>query len=223
MSTQNEAPAWSAEQLLSTMLDVVSRSIVPAVRANLSTGSKFFGAAVLEKSSLKTFLATSNFESKNPLLHAEVHAVTLFYEQPPVDGQRPPAKDCVFVTTHEPCSLCLSAITWAGFDNFYYLFTYEDTKDAFGIPHDLDILHEVFRVPAQGESPDQMQRRAEYNRQNKFFTAISFADLVEQIDDTQKKITLKRELERIKTEYLKLGDEYQHSKKMAKNPNIPYA
>jgi len=33
-----------------------------------------------------------------------------------------------------------SAITWTGFDNFYYLFSYTDTKDAFNIPHDLKIL-----------------------------------------------------------------------------------
>jgi hypothetical protein len=37
----------------------------------------------------------------------------------------------------------LSGITWGGFDNFYYLFTYEDTRDAFGIPHDIRILEEV--------------------------------------------------------------------------------
>jgi tRNA(Arg) A34 adenosine deaminase TadA len=37
----------------------------------------------------------------------------------------------------------LSGITWGGFDNFYYLFTFEDTRDAFGIPHDIRILEEV--------------------------------------------------------------------------------
>ncbi len=37
--------------------------------------------------------------------------------------------------------MCLSpAITWAGFDNFYYFFTHEDLRDAFAIPHDLKIL-----------------------------------------------------------------------------------
>lgn len=37
----------------------------------------------------------------------------------------------------------LSGITWSGFDNHYYLFTYEDTRDAFAIPHDIRILEEV--------------------------------------------------------------------------------
>ena len=40
-----------------------------------------------------------------------------------------------------------SGITWRGFDNFYYLFTYEDTRDGFGIPHDIRILKEVYAVP----------------------------------------------------------------------------
>ena len=56
-------------------------------------------------------------------------------------------KECIFIATHEPCPLCLSGITWTGFDNFFYLFSYEDTKDAFNIPHDLKILEEVFRCP----------------------------------------------------------------------------
>lgn len=38
----------------------------------------------------------------------------------------------------------LSGITWGGWDNFFYLFTYEDTRDAFSIPHDIRILEEVF-------------------------------------------------------------------------------
>ena len=33
-----------------------------------------------------------------------------------------------FLSSHEPCSLCLSAITFSGFDNFYYLFPYESTS-----------------------------------------------------------------------------------------------
>ena len=37
----------------------------------------------------------------------------------------------------------LSGITWSGFDNHYFLFTYEETRDAFSIPHDIKILEEV--------------------------------------------------------------------------------
>lgn len=37
----------------------------------------------------------------------------------------------------------LSGITWGGWNTFFYLFTYADTRDAFDIPHDIKILEEV--------------------------------------------------------------------------------
>ena len=83
-------------------------------------------------------LAETNNEIENPLWHGEVHALKRFYELPA--SARPDTRDCVFIATHEPCSLCLSAITWTGFDNFYYLFSHEDSRDSFAIPHDLRII-----------------------------------------------------------------------------------
>ena len=66
----------------------------------------------------------------------------------------------IFLATHEPCSLCLSAITWTGFDNFYYLFSHEDSRDSFAIPHDLKILKEVFTLDPGGYRPRTPSGRA---------------------------------------------------------------
>lgn len=40
----------------------------------------------------------------------------------------------LFLSTHEPCSRCLSAIIWSGFDNVVCLFSHQHSRDAFAIP-----------------------------------------------------------------------------------------
>ncbi len=122
--------------------------ILPMTERGVAAGNKVFGAALLRKSDMSLVLGGTNSETDNPLLHGEISTLNQFYEM----ADRPPTRDLMFLSTHEPCPLCLSAITWAGFDNFYYFFTYEDSRDAFGIPHDLKILKEVFGVE-DGELP----------------------------------------------------------------------
>ena len=130
--------------ICSRCLDVIEHDVVPLTRVGVAVGNKVFGAAIRRKSNLSLVVAGTNAEIENPLYHGEISTLNAFYAMPAAD--RPATGDCVFVSTHEPCSLCLSAITWAGFDNFYYFFGYEDTRDAFNIPHDLKILQEVFKV-----------------------------------------------------------------------------
>ncbi|WP_187968321.1 nucleoside deaminase [Aquibium microcysteis] len=134
--------------LLDRLLDVIERDVVPMTRAGVEKGNKLFGAAILNKADGSLVLAETNNELENPLWHGEVHALKRFYEMP--KDTRPATGECIFIATHEPCSLCLSAITWTGFDNFYYLFSHEDSRDAFAIPHDLKILKEVFTLEPGG-------------------------------------------------------------------------
>ena len=154
-------PAALADRLLT----IIEEDIVPKTRAGVASGNKLFGAAILKKTDLSLVVAGTNTETENPLFHGEISTLNEFYKLPA--QRRPATRDCLFLSTHEPCSLCLSAITWAGFDNFFYLFGYEDTRDAFNIPHDLKILQEVFRV-----------ENGDYARKNAFWASRSIADLV---------------------------------------------
>jgi tRNA(Arg) A34 adenosine deaminase TadA len=146
--------------LLSRLLDVVEGDIMPLTRAGVAQGNKLFGAALLRKDDLSLVLAETNNEMENPLWHGEMHCLKRFYEMP-AEG-RPDTSELIFLSTHEPCSLCLSAITWAGFDNFFYLFSHEDSRDSFAIPHDLNILREVFTLPPGG-----------YNATNAYWSSFS--------------------------------------------------
>lgn len=134
--------------LIHRLFDVIENDIVPKTEAGVAAGNKIFGAAILRKSDLSVVIAETNNEIENPLWHGEMHALKRFYELTAAD--RPDTKDCLFLSTHEPCSLCLSAITWSGFDNFHYFFSHEDSRDAFAIPHDLNILREVFGLEPGG-------------------------------------------------------------------------
>jgi tRNA(Arg) A34 adenosine deaminase TadA len=150
---------------INRLLDVIEHDIVPRTRTAVVTGNKVFGAAILRKEDASIVIAETNNEMENPLWHGEIHALKKFYEIPA--AERPATKDCLFIATHEPCSLCLSAITWTGFDNFYYLFGYTDTADSFNIPHDLRILDEVFKV-----------HDGAYARENHYWKSHGIPDLI---------------------------------------------
>lgn len=149
----------------------------------------------------------------SPLLHGEINCIQRFFTVDfPDTATRPdPAKDCIFFATHEPCSLCLSGITWSGFNEFYYLFTYEDSRDLFSIPYDIDILEQVFRVQG-AETDEQMQTRPLYNRKNKFFTARSVAEMVVEIEDMNERSRLLAEMQRVRAMYDALSETYQEGK-----------
>jgi tRNA(Arg) A34 adenosine deaminase TadA len=175
-------------------LDVIEGNILPLTRQGVARGNKVFGAALLRKDDLSLVLAETNNETENPLWHGEVHCIKRFHEL----EQRPDARDLLFLSTHEPCTMCMSAIAWAGFDNFAYFFSHEDSRDAFAIPHDLRILQEVFGLAPGG-----------YNRHNAFWTATAIRDLVAGDSD---RAALEAQSARIRAAYDALSAAYQAGK-----------
>ncbi|WRT63475.1 uncharacterized protein IL334_000380 [Kwoniella shivajii] len=203
--------SWTSAQLLEAFLTTTSDQIIPLTAKGVSSGCKVFGAAIFRKSDLTVVNFATNDETSSPLLHGEINCIQQFYALP--KDQRPSTKDCIFFSTHEPCSLCLSGITWSGFDNINFLFTYEDTKDTFNIPHDIKILEEVFKVPSVNisESSAELSERPLYNKSNSFWKAKSVSELVNDLSG-QEQIDMQQKVQEIKQKYNDLSSVYQDSK-----------
>ena len=188
--------------LIDRLLDVIESDIAPMTKTGVADGNKVFGAALLLKSDLSLVLAETNNELESPLLHGEMHALKRYHELP--QATRPAPTDLLFLSTHEPCSLCMSAITWAGFDNFFYLFSHEDSRDAFAIPHDLKILKEVFDVDPGG-----------YRKSNAFWDSYGIRQLVNELtselSEDETSVRLAR-IGAISKQYDGLSSDYQAGK-----------
>lgn len=188
---------------ISRLFDVIENDIAPKTRDGVRKGNKIFGAAILRKSDLSVVVAETNNETENPLWHGEMHAIKKLYELN--RATLPDPKDCIFLATHEPCSLCLSAITWAGYDNFYFLFSHEDSRDSFAIPHDIRILKEVFVPP--GTPLDAPL----YNTSNAFWTSHSIGRMIATLDRGNREALLSR-MDDIGALYADLSATYQQDK-----------
>ena len=192
------------EILLDNFLDVFNNNILPLTSKGVDSGNKIFGAAIIKKDDYSLVVAGSNNETENPLWHGETHTLKKFYE---INKEtRPDEKNCIFLSSHEPCSLCLSAITFSGFDNFYYLFPYESTSEEFSIPHDLNILKEVFNI-----------NDGNYIKNNSYWKSYSINSLINKLEDSKKK-KFKDSFNNIKKNYFELSNKYQTSKE---NNSIP--
>jgi tRNA(Arg) A34 adenosine deaminase TadA len=199
-------PVTDTPALIHRLLDVIESGIAPLTRQGVERGNKLFGAAILRKSDLSLVLAETNNEIENPLWHGEMHAIKRFYEMP----DHPDPKDCLFLATHEPCSLCLSGITWSGFDNFYYLFSHRDSADSFAIPYDIEILRAVYAVPdPDREAP--APGRDLYNRTNRYFTSHDIMQMVAGLDRGNKEEITAR-IDELTALYAGLSDIYQRDK-----------
>ena len=189
--------------LLNKILNTFKENIIPLTKKSVESGNKIFGAAILKKEDFSIVMTGANNEIENPLWHGEVHTLKKFYELP--KEKRPSEKNCLFISSHEPCSLCLSAITFAGFDNFYYLFPYESTSEEFNIPHDLNILKEVFNISG-----------GKYIKENSYWKSYNINKLIE--ESSENKQNLKDSFNKVKKMYIDLSNKYQSSKN---NNSIP--
>ena len=193
-----------SEILLHKFSDIFKNNILPLTAKGVDIGNKIFGAAILNKNDYSLIVAETNNETENPIWHGEIHTLKKFYE---LDSKiRPSEKNCIFLSSHEPCSLCLSAITFSGFNNFYYLFPYESTSNKFNIPHDLNILKEVFNI-----------EDGKYIKENSYWKSYNINTLIDELESNDKnKLTIS--FNEIKEKFIDLSKKYQLSKEKSSIP-----
>ena len=185
-------------KIYNILISKILNDIIPASKISITKGNKIFGAAILKKENLSTVVIGTNNEIANPLYHGEISTNNKYFELN-LNKKIKPA-ECIFLSTHEPCSLCLSAITWSGFDNFYYFFPYRETKDKFDIPHDLNILKEIFKL-----------NNGNYNKSNSYWKSYSIIEEINKLNNSEK-IIIGGDIKKIYKEYDKLSKLYQKNK-----------
>lgn len=188
--------------LVNKLLDVIENDIIPKTQRGVSNGNKIFGAAILDKNGNK-IMCDTNKEIECPLYHGEVSTIKTFYEKklhlPPHNIS---TSDCIFLSTHEPCSMCLSAITWSGFKQIFYFFDYQKTTNTFNIPHDINIFRQVF----------DKKKNDYYNQSNEYFDSFHIISIIHNIKDDSIRNELLLKVERIQKKYDALSMQYQESK-----------
>ena len=177
------------------ILDIFLNNLIPETKISVSKGNKIFGAFVLNKTDLSLVVTGVNNEIENPIYHGEISTIINFFK---LTNLNP--KDYLFISSHEPCSLCLSAITWSGFDNFYYLFHYEETESTFNIPYDLKILKEVFKID-----------KGQYSKNNTFWQSYSIIEEIKELQ-TSENDKLLAKIKEINKLYEDISNNYQSAK-----------
>ena len=190
--------------IVDRMLAVLREDVLPLTREGVRHGSKVFGAAVLDKRSLGLVVAGTNEEARNPLLHGEISCLNGYWSLP--RESRPQPSECLFLSSHEPCPMCLAAIAWSGFDNFYYLFSYEDSRDDFDIPHDLNILEAIFRC-SDGAYVDA----------NSYWRSFYLLDLIEH-GSRDERAKWQQQVADLRSAYGGASDRYQETKRESDIP-----
>ena len=80
------------------------------------------------------------------------------------------------------------------------MFPYNATNDEFNIPHDLNILKEVFKI-----------NDGEYNKKNSYWESQNINLLIENLHSSKKENIL-NQLNEIKKKYQILSNQYQENK-----------
>jgi tRNA(Arg) A34 adenosine deaminase TadA len=111
---------------LKKMLLFIENEILPKTEVEVANGNKVFGAGILSEE-YEMIFADTNTETTCPIFHGEVKAIFAWSQATPAKDRGSIAQTSIFLSTHEPCCMCISSILWAGFNTVWYFFPYAVT------------------------------------------------------------------------------------------------
>ena len=95
---------------------------IEEAKKSLREGNSGFGAVVIRDNVLISKAHDTDKVSNDPTAHAEINALRLASRQ--VRGD---FRDCMLVSTHEPCPMCATAVVWAGIKQVAFGFSIQDS------------------------------------------------------------------------------------------------
>lgn len=164
---------------IENILKAIKDDLLPLTKKGVEEGNHVFGGLVLDAASLKTIVAGTNNRQGNPIFHGEIDTILRFFSM----KGRPAPSECIFVVSHDPCSMCISAIAWSGFREIWVLFGYEDVAKDFEMPVDLMMYKEVFGV--EGAKDENLFFR-KYSIKRESENESNAAILKEKIEELEK-------------------------------------
>lgn len=127
-------------------LKIIEDIIFPLTKTNMEQKiGNIFGACLAKIDNngeiiIPVVESNSILANNNPLMHGEV--TVLFKGFAELNTMN--LQDYCLISSHEPCSMCISAIAWAGIKKVFYLFSYEDTAKYFNFSEDLNFCKNIF-------------------------------------------------------------------------------
>lgn len=127
---------------LQKILEVIRDEILPLTESEAQKGNGVVGGAILRSDTLTSVMIGSNSAHDNPLMHGEMDTLMRFFKLP----VHPDPSELIFVATHDPCPMCISALAIAGFKEIWVLYGAKDEHAGPCEQINIEFFRELFGV-----------------------------------------------------------------------------
>eukprot|EP00775_Hariotina_reticulata_P007558 gene7558-7766_t len=129
-------------------------SAYDATKDTVDKGNSPFGAAILANQPEDGYPLLHADANKvqtagTPTAHGEISTINSYFSKYPDASQRVPPSDTIFLSTHQPCSMCSSGLAFGGFRRVFYGFDFGmqvNGGEGAGDILDVTVIEEVFNT-----------------------------------------------------------------------------